>query len=127
MVQVLGALGKRLWNAGKTYLRGKHCSEEEEVRAMLKELAGEQGMEDDEDTINGDDKAHTELQTIFNTLKEVEVKVMQDDSTDDTAKAEGLFGSIKCWAWKKLKRWAGKKFKSWAGRKIRGATRKFLC
>ena len=31
------------------------------MRAMLQERASEQGMEDDEDTSNGDDKACTKL------------------------------------------------------------------
>ena len=111
MVQLWGGLGSALWSAGKAYLKRRHCTEEEEVRAMLQELIGEQGVQDDEDAGDGDDKARAELQTLFNALKKVEAKVMQDDSSDDTAKAEG-------W-WKRVKRWAKKK--------IRGATRKYLC
>ena len=111
MVQVWKFLGNALWNAGKSYLKKRHCTEEEEVRAMLQELIGEQGMQDDEDAGDGDDKARAELQTLFNALKKLEAKVMQDDSSADTAKAEG-------W-WKRVKRWARKK--------IRGATRKYLC
>ena len=111
MVQFWGGLGNALWRAGKSYLKRKHCTEQEEVRAMLQELIDEQGLQDDEGAGDGDDKARTELQTLFNALKKAEAKVMQDDSSEDTAKAEG-------W-WKRVKRWARKK--------IRGATRKYLC
>ena len=111
MVQFWGGLGSVLWNAGKGYLKKRYCTEEEEVRAMLQELIGEQEVQDDEDDGDGDDKVRTELQTLFNALKKAEAKVMQDDTSDDTAKAEGWF--------KKLKRWAKKKTK--------GLTKKYLC
>ena len=63
----------------------------------------------------GDDKAHTELQTLFNALKKVEAKmqVMNDESTEDTAKAKKI--RIKKW-WKRVKRC-----------KIRKIIRKYLC
>ena len=115
MVQIWKGLGGALWRVGKSYLKKKYCTEEEEVRAMLQELIGEQGGQDDQDDQDdgGDDdnKALTELQTLFNALKKVEAKVMQDVSSNDTAKTQG-------W-WKRAKRWARKK--------IRGATRKYLC
>lgn len=112
MAQIWEGLGSALWSAGKGYLKKRYCTEEEEVRAMLQELIGEQGAQDDEDDDgDSDDKVRTELQTLFNALKKVEAKVMQDDSSDDTAMAEG-------W-WKKAKRWVNKKAK--------GLTKKYLC
>ena len=102
---------KGLWNLGKRYLKKRYCSsEEQEMRAMLQELLGEQGMtdedDDDEDTGDGDSRAIAELQTVFNALKKADAKMMKSDV------------NIQGW-WKKLKRWAGKK--------IKGATRKYLC
>ena len=111
MAQFWGGIGRALWNAGKGYLKRKYCTEEEEMRVMLQELVGEQGVQDEQDDGNDDIKARAELQTLFNALKKVDAKVMQDDSFDDTVKAEG-------W-WKRARRWARKK--------IRGATRRYLC
>ena len=77
-------LGKTLWNAGKGYLKNKYCTEEQEVRAMLQELIGEQEMpEDDEDDDEEDSNGVVlaELQTLFNALKKVDAKMMQDGVT----------------------------------------------
>ena len=100
-----------LWKVGKNYLKKKYCSsEEQEMRAMLQELLGEQGMtdneDDDEDTGDGDSKAIAELQTVFKALKKADAKMMESDA------------NIQGW-WKKVKRWAGKK--------IKRATRRYLC
>ena len=113
MVQFLGMLGGGLWNVGKGLLKKKYCTEEEEeeVRALLQELIEEQGVQDDKDDGDGEEKVRAELQTLFNALRKVEAKVMQDDTSGDTAKAESWF----------------KKLKHWVGKKTKGLTRKFLC
>ena len=102
--------GKALWKLGKRYLKKRYCSsEEQEMRAMLQELIGEQGMtdeDDDEDTGDGDSKAIAELQAVVNALKKADAKMMRSD-----ANIQGL--------WKRLRRWASKK--------IRSVTRRFFC
>ena len=111
MAQFWGGLGGVLVKAGKGYLKNKYCTEEQEVRAMLQELIGEQGIEEvenDEDEGDGDDKASAELQTLFNVLKKIEAKVMQDDTSDDSAKAQGWFKKLRRWAKKKVKKVAKK-------------------
>ena len=118
MSQFWKTAGKLLWKVGKNYLRRKYCSsEEQQMRAMLQELVGEQGMadedfdDDDEDMGDGDGKAIAELQTIFSALKKAEAKMKGFTMDDDKATTEG-------W-WKKARRWASKK--------IKGATKKYLC
>ena len=112
-ITLLRKVGKGLLKKVKAVLRKKYCSsEEQQMRAMLQELVGEQGMvdedfdDDDEDTGDGDTKAIAELQTIFSALKKADAKMMGGD-----ANAEG-------W-WKKVKGWVSKK--------LRGITRKYLC
>ena len=103
MAQFMGTLGGTLWNTAKGYLKNKYCTEEQEVRAMLQELIGDQDEGDDsEDVGEGDDKERAELQMLFNALKMAEAKIMQDKNA---AKAEG-------W-WKKLRKSIKKKAKQY--------------
>ena len=114
-IQLLGLALKGLWNVGKHFLKKKYCTEEQKVQAMIQELASEQQMhdEDSDDTEEGaDGKARVEIQSLFNALKVVEAKAMQD-STGDYDHAV-----VQKW-WKKVKRWINKK--------VGGLTRKFLC
>ena len=97
MVQFWGRLGRGLWNVGKGLLKKKYCTQ--------------QGAQDGENTENGDGTVRAELQTLFNALTKVEAKVMQDDTSDDNAKAEGWFN----------------KLKHWVGKKAKGLTKKHLC
>ena len=110
MVQFLRGFGRMLWRAGKGYLRRKHCTEEEEMRAMLQELTGERGMQeaenDESEHPDGDDKARTELQTLFNALKKVEAEVQMTNSTpEEIAKAEKWWKRIKRWFRRNVKRY----------------------
>ena len=84
--------------------------------AMLQELAGNSAeVGNDENTGDGDDKALTELQTLFNALKKTEAKMqVMNGTSEDTAKAE----------W--IKRW-WKKFKYGFGSKIHMIVRKYWC
>ena len=89
------------------------------VQELTGDSASEQWMQEfgnDENAGDGDDKARTELQTLFNALKKAEAKmqVMDDASAEDTANSE----KIKKW-WKGVKR----RF----GSKIRKSVRKYLC
>ena len=71
-LKLVGKVAKGLWNIGKSILRKKYCSsEEQEMRAMLQELTDGQGMtdeDDDEDIGDEDSKAIAELQAVFNAL-----------------------------------------------------------
>ena len=109
--QFWGILGNALWKAGKGYLKKKYCTEEQEVRAMLQDLISEQEIPEDDDDDDAGGDALAELQTLFNALKNVEAKMMQDGMTDKNAEAEG-------W-WKKVRRWAKKK--------VKHSTKKYLC
>ena len=109
--QLWRGLGRSLWKTGRRYLRRRYCSEELEVKAMLQELVGEEGVpEDDEE--EGDGELLANLQTLFSALKKAEAKVMQDDTTgDDKAKVEGWL----------------KRVRRWASRTTRRLTRRYLC
>ena len=110
IVKLLGKAATGLWKLGKSFLRKKYCSrEEQKMRAMLQELLSEQGMtaeEDGENIGDGDSKAIAELQTVFNALKKADGKMM------------GVGGRIRGWF---------KKVKRWASNKLRKVTRKYLC
>ena len=100
--QFMGMLGGTVWNHAIGYLKNKYCTEEQEVRAMVQELIGEQGEDDDtEDTI-GDDKARAELQTLFSALKMVKAKMMQDKND---ANMEGWFKKLRKSIKKKAKQY----------------------
>ena len=109
MVQFLRGLGRRLWRAGKGYLKRRYCTEEEEMRAMLQELTGEKGIQeaenDESEHPDGDDKVRTELQTLFNALKKAEAKIQVTNGTpEDIAKAERWWKGVKRWFRKTVKR-----------------------
>ena len=91
--QLTGMLGGTVLNLAKGYLKNKYCTEEQEVRAMVQELIGEQSEGDDsDDARDRDDKLRAELQTLFKALKMVEAKLMQDESN---ARIEGWLKKLR--------------------------------
>ena len=77
--QLLGFLGHTLWNVGKRFLRNRYCTEKE---TMIQELVSEQEISEDKSK-EKEGKALAELQSLFNALRKAEVKLMQDDVSDD--------------------------------------------
>jgi hypothetical protein len=130
MAQLWGRLGSALWRAGKIDLKRRYCTKEEKVIAMLQEviddidgaIASEQGMlEDvgsDENAGDGDDKARTELQTLFNALKKADAKIQCGVNIGghctDTENPE------------KIKKWRAR-VKRWFDKRIGWVVRKYLC
>ena len=77
---------------------------------MLQELTGEKRIQeakiDESEHPDGDDKARTELQTVFNALKKAEAKIqMTNDTPEDIAKAEKWWKRIKHWFHRTIKRY----------------------
>ena len=111
--QIFKTIVKGLWNLGKRYLKRRYCTEEQETKALLQELIGEQAIAEVDNADTGEEEAIAELQSLFATLKKVKAKVMQSDmSPENTAEAQRRW-------WRRVKRWFG--------RKVRGFTRKYVC
>jgi hypothetical protein len=129
MGQLWGRLGSALWKAGKNDLKQKYCTKEEKVIAMLQELIGDniidgavaseqEDVGSDENAGDGDDKARTELQTLFNALKKADAKIQcrvnVGGHCTDTENPE------------KIKKWR-ERVKHWFGKRIGWIARKYLC
>lgn len=100
MTQFWRHLGRRLFRAGRNYIRNRYCkrrscNEEQEEKVMLQELMEEQSKDDEGDDDDGDDLA--ELQTLLNAFNKLQAKKMQGDNqtAEDQRWYKRIFRSIR--------------------------------
>ena len=87
--QLWGLIGNIFWDIGTGFLRNKYCSsEEQQMQAMLQDLAGEQEASK-MDVTEKESLALTQLQTLLSALNKVEAKMMHNGATNNVAMSEG--------------------------------------
>ena len=114
---VTALLGKALWGVGKKLLKRKFCPKRDQTYEAAAVLAY-YNDDKDEKAVENDVKALNQLKVLFGALKEVEAKMMKEDTAVSDSRGEDAKADPEAW-WKKAK--------GWIKNAIGGIIRKFLC